>query len=136
MTARGTANQADLDAALQQAPAAPDRPADTQFVGGGAFASRADFRDIEEFTAQAILNSDVPAALAAVRATPREPIDGFVVPVPKSFREKPGAAPPAGLPRYLIVAPADHYSPTLGFRPHAVGGSPPPCPKGDDPWIL
>ena len=138
MEAKGTANQSDLDEALRQAPPAPDRPADTQFVGGGAFATRADFRDIEQFTAQAILNSDVPAALAAVRATPREPIDGFVVPVPKSFKQD-GTEPPAGLPRYLIVAPADHYSPMLGFRPHAVGGSPPPCPsgpKGDDSWNL
>ncbi len=129
--------QADLETAMRQAPQPEDqrRPV-CQFLGSGPFAlSGADqFRAIEEFTVPAVLTSDVPDVVTC--QLQKQPIDGHVLPVPNWIRrfDLPG---PAELPRYLCVAPSDHYLPALGFLNEAVAsGDPPPCPRTNPTLIV
>ncbi|HEX6984842.1 MAG TPA: CRISPR-associated helicase Cas3' [Planctomycetaceae bacterium] len=135
LATRETVNQTDLEEALRVVPAVREPPKACQFLQSGAYAAagRDQFRDIEEFTTSAVLDSDVRLAIDLRRD--KRPIDGLVFPVPSRFRTSAPQNPPE-LPRHLIVAPAKHYLPLLGFCDQPVAaGDPPPClPPG--PWIL
>lgn len=110
--ASGATSQRRLaDALLAHSPRQPATPEDaSQFLNGGYFATRAPFRDADESSAQAVLDRDRDAVVAALDA--REPIDGFLVPVPRKHA-KPG--PHADLPPWLGLADARRYSPRYGF---------------------
>jgi CRISPR-associated endonuclease/helicase Cas3 len=70
---------------------------------------REEFRDIEEFTVPAVLASRIPDFLALQRK--RQPTAGLIVPIPRHC----GLEPDPRLPKYLAVAPDDHYDPRTGF---------------------
>jgi CRISPR-associated endonuclease/helicase Cas3 len=110
---RPAVSQADLEAALE-APYAPrqvELPKACQFLESGAYAkAREDtFRDIEEFTIPAVLDTDVQEFAAKQKA--RKPTDGLVVPVPRKL----GGKPPQELPAYMAIASSRHYHPLIGF---------------------
>lgn len=105
-------SQARLETLLEHYTQGQGREADrwTAFIDDGPWAvDRSDeLRDSEDHAAQAVLDRDIDAFLAAQRA--HRPTDGFIVPVPKrlaTFDER--------LPRHLRSAPASHYDPRLGF---------------------
>lgn len=105
-------SQARLETLLEHYTQGQGREADrwTAFIDDGPWAvDRSDeLRDSEDRSAQAVLDRDIDAYLAALRA--HQPTDGFIVPVPKrhaTFDER--------LPRHLRNAPASHYDPRLGF---------------------
>jgi CRISPR-associated endonuclease/helicase Cas3 len=90
------------------------------FTGNSGYAQADEtFRDIEEFTVSAVLASKIPEFRALQRQ--RQSTAGLVVPIP---RRRGGQRDPR-LPKYLAVAPDDHYDPQTGFwDPLPPGGLP------------
>lgn len=88
------------------------------FLDGGYYAVRGDLREIEEYAQPCILDGDIETVLERLRR--REPIDGFVVPVPRRFTLNKQETPP-GLPRYLGLAESARYSELLGFMTEDAG---------------
>jgi len=74
--------------------------------GPWAQAREESLRDIEEYTIQAVLDSEIDAYLKAT--APQKP--GFIVPVPCKFAERDSR-----LNRWLGKAKASHYLPKYGF---------------------
>jgi len=74
--------------------------------GPWAQAREESLRDIEEYTIQAVLDSEIDAYLKAT--APQKP--GFIVPVPRKFAERDSR-----LNRWLGKAKANHYLPKYGF---------------------
>jgi CRISPR-associated endonuclease/helicase Cas3 len=109
---RDSVSQADLEAALQDAPPPPplgDRACGFLSSGPYALAGEQDFRDIDEFNQPAVLKGEVAAFLGADKAL--QP--GFVVPVPHRLARERDAQ--NRLPAYLHVADDRHYHKALGF---------------------
>lgn len=137
LAARSHVNQTALDEELRQAPIRRESPKpQCQFLRSGAFALAGDetFREIEEFTRPAVLDSDLRDVLACLQ--PQRPIDGYVVQVPKhpEHRCRPG---PDTLPAYLVLADSHYYHHLLGFCDEPVtSGDPPPCPSQKPPLIV
>jgi CRISPR-associated endonuclease/helicase Cas3 len=107
-----TVSQTMLEAALEvHGPklGVPDRWC--AFVNSGPYAQGGDetFRDIDEFTVPAVLASKVPAFVALQKN--RLPTAGIILPVPR----RRGMKHDTRLPKYLAVAPDDHYEPRTGF---------------------
>lgn len=106
-------SQADLERSFDEHfPEDFEAPLFNAFLEGGPFASSEDdqFRDIDEFSVNAVLDHDLSKVKEA--QTLRAPIDGWILPVPrypKHFDEDPS------IPRYLRLAPASHYSTITGF---------------------
>lgn len=71
-----------------------------------------DFREGEDWTVDAVLDTDLPAVLE--RRRQKQPVDGYVLPVP--FR----AARADTRLDYLRVAPSERYDPQLGFLDQEV----------------
>ena len=67
------------------------------------------FREGDDFTVDAVLDSDIDEYLLKRNARESE-ADGYVVPVPRRF-----ARENAKLGRYLREAPVDQYHPDFGF---------------------
>jgi CRISPR-associated endonuclease/helicase Cas3 len=94
------------------------------FLDSGPYAEAREesFRDIDEFTVPCVLDFDVTKVARAIARG--EPIDGFVVPVPRYLVNAPGAG--TGLPRWLSIAPGHRYDSLAGFdgrpRPNTAGG--------------
>ncbi len=94
------------------------------FLDSGPYAEAREesFRDIDEFTVPCVLDFDVTKAARAIARG--DPIDGFVVPVPRYLANAPGAG--TGLPRWLSIAPGHRYDSLAGFdgrpRPNPAGG--------------
>ncbi|MGE0434913.1 MAG: hypothetical protein AB7S36_21840, partial [Planctomycetota bacterium] len=110
--------QSELESALQRLPRKVELPKACQFTSSGPWAdSREDtLRDIDEFTVRAVLASDIPAYMAA-----GEHRAGFVVPVPwQGLRDYTPPALPAGWPKWLRVAPSEHYDHLFGYRKSAA----------------
>ncbi|MBN2380511.1 CRISPR-associated helicase Cas3' [candidate division WOR-3 bacterium] len=78
------------------------------FLDSGPWAQARDesLRDIEEFTIQAVLDSDIDTYLKA----PTNCKQGFIVPVPRKFAERDSR-----LPRWLALANSRHYQSKYGF---------------------
>jgi CRISPR-associated endonuclease/helicase Cas3 len=107
-----TVSQAMLERALEEyGPrlGVPDRWC--AFVNSGAYAQGGDetFRDIDEFTVPAVLTSEIPAFLALLKK--RGPTAGLILPAPR----RRNLARDDRLPKYLAVAPDDHYDPRTGY---------------------
>jgi CRISPR-associated endonuclease/helicase Cas3 len=103
-------SQVDLAAYLDELPVDPvvvDGYVSFLESGWWAWSREEDFRDAEDYALESVLDSDVPAVLAA-RAAGR-PVDGWVVPVPRRL-----TTPDERL-GFLRRAPASHYDPDLGF---------------------
>jgi CRISPR-associated endonuclease/helicase Cas3 len=106
--------QSSLETALEaHLPACFEPQRYTPFTESGPFASSVeqDFRDLEEFSVQAVLDEDVRRI--AQKLQQRQPIDEFVLPVPR-FACVGSASPP--VPRYLRIAPGSQYCREVGFR--------------------
>lgn len=80
----------------------------SSFLESGCYAMSYPYREGEEFTVPAILDSDVKDWLSSVERG--QPADGFVVPVPQRL-----AKPCSTLGRFLKMAPATHYHRDYGF---------------------
>lgn len=82
------------------------------FIDGGYYALARDYRDTDEFTVQAILDTDWPEVALCLKK--RKPIDSFILPTPKEERNEPQAIHSA-LPKYLWVVSADQYTLQRGY---------------------
>jgi len=103
-------SQADLAGYLEQLPVDPAVVEGyISFLGSGwwAWNREEDFREGEDYALDSVLDSDIPAVLAARAGS--QPVDGWVVPVPRKL-----TAPDERL-GFLRRAPASHYDPDLGF---------------------
>lgn len=89
----------------------------TAFLDDGPWARGGEeaLRDGDDFTVPAIRDTDIDQWQPGA--------EGLVVPVPRKL-----AQPDPRLPRHLHRAPADHYSPLLGFCKQPVD-----APEGDNP---
>lgn len=102
-----------LSEALERlAPLGPEARPCAPFLTGGYYATPGALRDTNDYTVQAVLDSDLDELLGL--AGRRLPYDGLLVPVPRQRVIKLESRP-AGLPRYIAVAPGAAYSPTRGF---------------------
>ncbi len=82
------------------------------FLDSGPYAEAGQepFRETDDFTVPCILDYDRPKVLAAMAA--REPIDGFIVPVPRRCAQPHGLS---DLPRWLSIAEGWRYDKSTGF---------------------
>ena len=102
-------SQSDLESNMekyQPIQREPDRF--SSFLESGSYAMTHAYREGEEFTVPAVLDSDVQAWRSAMERG--QPTDGFVVPVPRRF-----AAPNFSLGKFLKTAPAAQYHSAYGF---------------------
>ena len=96
------------------------------FLDSGAYAygKEESFRDADDFTTPAVLKDDEAKVLAALKR--KEPIDGFLVPVPRWLATMPNPET-SQLPRWLGVAETARYCPLTGFD-----GRPRPQPRNEE----
>ena len=107
-------SQADLEATMDKHQLVRREPERfSSFLESGCYAMSYPYREIEEFTVPAILDSDIEAWRSAVERG--QPTDGFIVPVPQRF-----GAPNPTLGKFLKNAPSDHYHPAYGFLDQPV----------------
>lgn len=83
------------------------------FVTQGYWASPEQFRDIDDYAVSAVLTDDLGAI--ADRLKQKQPIDGFIVPVPQKFELKNYPNRLEKLPKYLAIADSKFYCPKRGF---------------------
>lgn len=106
----GEASQAGLAASLMKFAPKEDRGGvDPPFLGSGYYATAGSLRETDEIGRPCVLDRDLGAVLGALAR--REPIDGWVLTVPRRH-VTPGDV---HLPRYLGVAAAEHYTAEIGF---------------------
>lgn len=109
-------SQRRLTEALDEyAPLGVEMEETSRFLEGGYFATSGSLREGVDTTIPAILDVDFPQVSALLCA--KQPVDGFVVPVPNncaSDKDSTGHRP-AGLPRHLRVANGQYYSKMRGF---------------------
>jgi len=107
-------SQSDLEIALAAIAMPEEIAGDCQFIGSAPFASSKEtpFRDIDEFTTDAILERDV----TKYHQVKPDKKHGYIVPVPRYFRARqPESATTANLPGHMIVAPSENYHEAIGF---------------------
>lgn len=85
----------------------------SSFITGGYWATSEPFRDGKDFTVSAILDTDLDEVEKLIEQ--RQPIDGFVVPIPKKYSLEMSKNRPADLPKYLAIASSQFYSEIRGF---------------------
>ena len=106
-------SQAELATQLEtHSIAEPAGDDSASFLDSGYFATRGEFRDIDEFALPCILDNEVETLIALNKN--KKPYDGLVVNVPKGFIDDQ-AERPAGLPRHLFVADHNRYNEQRGF---------------------
>lgn len=114
-----TVSQVHLEEELDARTRLDARTADAwiQFVEGvpWAAAGEEDLRDSHDFTVNVIFDRDLELVLELRKA--REPIDGYICPVPRLY-----ARPEARLAPMLYLASKDQYHPQFGFLKEAVHG--------------
>jgi CRISPR-associated endonuclease/helicase Cas3 len=107
-------SQVELEAALGDAPQAPELPKESQFLQSGPWAMSGEdaFREIEAWTRPAVLARDV-YDFARLRRSRTESwkADGLVIPLPVYLAKDRDPR----LPSYLFVADGAHYSQAVGF---------------------
>lgn len=121
LSARDALSQSDLEMELNRAPL-PRNKGDkaSNFLESGPYAcgDEDDFRDIDEFTVNAVLDRNVKEFLMLQRE--KKPTDGLLVPVPRWL----GKIRDPRLPAYLAVADAGHYHAAIGFCDESmIGGT-------------
>ncbi len=98
-------------------PASREKEALCRFLDDGPWATAESFRDIEDRTIQAVLESDIPKFVELVAQ--RKPTDGLLVSIPR----KPEIGKPDWrLGKYILRAPSSHYSKEYGFFKEPQGG--------------
>lgn len=83
-----------------------------RFLDSGYFATPGKLRDTEDFAHACVLDSDLPHIADALGQN--QPIDGFVLSVPRSQLMQSPPRPPR-LPRWLAIAPGSQYDEAQGF---------------------
>lgn len=102
-------SQADLETMMEKhQPVQREPERFSSFLEGGCYAMSYPYREGEEFTVPAILDSDIEAWRLAVEE--ERSTDGFVVPVPQRF-----AVSNPSLGKFLKEAPSTHYHSAYGF---------------------
>lgn len=110
LSAQAAASQSDAETGLERhGVRAAEAPKLNSFLASGPYALAGvdSFRDIDEFNAQSVLDSEIDDYLAAAKS--RQP--GFIVPVPKKLKP----ASDSRLPPYLHVADHLHYDQLTGY---------------------
>ena len=107
-------SQADLELTMEKyQPDQREPERISSFLESGCYAMSYPYREIEEFTVPAILDSDIEAWRSAVECG--HPTDGFIVPVPQRF-----GVPNSSLGKFLKEAPSAYYHPAYGFLDQPV----------------
>ena len=107
-------SQTDLEALMEQYQIVQRDPERfSSFLESGCYAMSYPYREGEEFTVPAVLDSDVEAWRSAVGQG--RPTDGLIVPVPRRF-----AASDSSLGKFLKRAPSNQYHPAYGFLDQPV----------------
>ena len=83
----------------------------SSFVQGGYWATSEPFRDTDDYSVDALLDTDLITVKNLIDK--REPYDGYVVPVPKQLATQDNC--PNWMPRYLKIADHHKYCPRRGF---------------------
>jgi CRISPR-associated endonuclease/helicase Cas3 len=111
-----TLHQRELAEALEAVGLSePQADGNSRLISAGFYAMPGDFRDSDAFTMPCVLDSEVAAVLARLKA--RLSIDAYVVPVP---RRHAGNGTGGGWPSWLGVADHQQYTREYGFeRPRA-----------------
>ena len=114
LKSKGTATQSDLEELLSDVPQAAELPKECRFIESGPWAAAGEenFRDIDEFTRQALLPCDVEDYLALRRSAKPWDADGLIVPVPRTLIDP---RPDARLPSWLKIAKGGCYTSVLGY---------------------
>lgn len=97
---------------LLHSPKEHTRGESARFLFGGYYAVPGQFRDADELSFSCVLDIDLPQVEAALRS--RNPIDSFIVPVPKRSQGLVDLSPPF-LPPHLKVASHRFYDQERGF---------------------
>lgn len=104
-------SQADLARAVEAvASNETEATGDSSLFGSGYYALPRDFRDLDEFSRPCVLTTEV--GVFVDRKKRGQPTDGLIVPVPRRFASDGEAL---GLPPFLGLAEAAHYSTSRGF---------------------
>ncbi|HKZ03379.1 MAG TPA: CRISPR-associated helicase Cas3', partial [Pyrinomonadaceae bacterium] len=107
-------SQADLEAAMERYhPVQREPERFSSFLESGCYAMSYPYREGEDFTIPAVLDTEIDTWLTTKRAG--KLTDGFIMPVPKRLAK----AHPA-LGRFLSAAPASHYHTDFGFLDNPV----------------
>lgn len=85
------------------------------FVIQGYWANAESFRDIDDFAINAVLTEDLGEITQCLESKPSQPIDGFIIPVPKKYKLQDFSNRPKQLPKYLEIADSKFYSSQQGF---------------------
>lgn len=121
LSGREISQRDSCEALDRHAPSGPDARGTTRFLEGGYYATPGSLREQDEHTRPAVLDGDLGEVLDRQRQ--RQPIDGYVLPVPRRWlRDRSEAPRAAELPRFLGLASSEHYSPTRGFVARAAAG--------------
>lgn len=112
----GDVSQRQLAEALDRhAIREPPANGNARFLESGYFAIRGEFRDIDDFAAPCLLTTDLDRVKQEFYDR-NQPLDGFVVNVPKSYRLRtPDVTRPEWLPRHLELANGNLYCSRRGF---------------------
>lgn len=108
----GAVNQQQLAEKLEQY-SLDERFADgrSRFIEGGYWATSEPFRDINNYSVNALLDTDLSIVEKLVNK--REPYDGYVVPIPRQSAIQENR--PDWMPRYLAIADHHKYCCRRGF---------------------
>jgi CRISPR-associated endonuclease/helicase Cas3 len=115
-------SQTKLEDLLADVPQAAELPKECRFLFSGPWAAMGEenFRDIDDYTRQAILDAD--EYLQARESRRPWEAQGLIVPIPKGFIDP---KPHDQLPSWLHIARGGRYRPALGF-----------CDERPDPIIV
>jgi CRISPR-associated endonuclease/helicase Cas3 len=83
----------------------------SSFVNGGYWAFSESFRDADDYSINALLDSDLDAVKALIDQ--KKGYDGYVLPIPRYMAIKENR--PNWVPGYLAIASHDYYCPKRGF---------------------
>jgi CRISPR-associated endonuclease/helicase Cas3 len=107
-------SQVGLEAAMEKHQTVQREPERfSSFLESGSYAMSYPYREGEEFTVPAVLDSDIEEWRSAVEQ--KRPTDGLLVPVPQRF-----AVSNSSLGKFLKQAPSDHYHCAYGFLDQPV----------------
>jgi len=83
----------------------------SSFVNGGYWAFSESFRDINNFSVNALLDRDLETVEALIKD--KKAYDGYVLPVPKQFAISENR--PEWMPKYMAIAKHEYYCDRRGF---------------------
>lgn len=107
-------SQADLAKALElYSPVESDADGSCHFLEGGYWATSQPFRDIDDYSVNAVLSKDLKQVEKLIEQ--KKAYDGYVLPIPQCFAFWQWKDRPEKLPRYLAIANEKLYCQRRGF---------------------